>query len=106
MKDLKYITDDECSSAIAEVEKGLNFKNGDVTAVTDGVYSYHSDALITEITNDGKKRNIICQIHFVNNYISMSGLTIHSTQDSKIQKRNRKKNVKKKKIYFKITKWN
>ena len=43
---------------------------------------------------------------FVNNYISMLGLTIHSTQDSKIQKRNRKKNVKKKKIYFKITKWN
>ena len=97
MKDLKYITDDECSFAIAEVEKGLNFKNGNVTAVSNGVYSYHSDALITEITNDIKKKYHMSDT-FVNNYISMSGLTIHSTQDSKIQKETEKECEKKKYI--------
>ena len=59
MKELKYISDDEYNSAIQEVENGLKFKNGEVTAISDGVYSYHTDAMITEIANDIKNKYII-----------------------------------------------
>ena len=59
-------------------------KKGEVEAKSDGVYSYHTDALITEITNDIEEKYNISE-DFATNYINMAGLTIHSTEDSKIQ---------------------
>ncbi len=103
MKELKYISDDEYNSAIQEVENGLKFKNGEVTAISDGVYSYHTDAMITEIANDIKNKYKISDT-FASNYINMAGLTIYSTQDSNIQDETEKESTKKKYILA-STKW-
>ena len=79
-----YIKDDnEYNKSVQNIEKGLNFKNGEVLS-NDGVYSYHTDALITEITNDICNQYNISET-FATNYIYMAGLTIYSTQDSNIQ---------------------
>ena len=84
MLELEYITQDEHDEAVSNVESGLDFDNGDIEAKSDGVYSYHTDALITEITNDIEDKYNISE-EFATNYINMAGLTIHSTQDSDIQ---------------------
>ena len=84
MLELEYITEAEYNTAISEVENGLKFKQGEVEAST-GIYSYHTDALVTEIISDISKKKNITQ-EFATNYIYMAGLTINSTQDSSIQK--------------------
>ena len=89
MKELGYIDETSYNEAVSNVNSGLNFKNGEVDAKSDGVYSYHTDALITEITNDIEKKYNISE-EFATNYINMAGLTIHSTEDSKIQEETEK----------------
>ena len=84
MLELGYITEAEEQSATAELESGLNFKKGEIESGS-GVYSYHTDALINEITEDIADKYNISET-FATNYINMAGLTIHSTQDSSIQK--------------------
>ena len=84
MEELGYINEEEYKQATAQTEKGLTFKKGEVSA-GDGVYSYHTDALINEITEDISEKYHISET-FATNYINMAGLTIHSTQDSSIQK--------------------
>lgn len=83
MLELKYIDEESYHTAIANVDKGLNFKKGQIKS-DEAVYSYHTDALILEITEDIAKKYNISET-FATNYINMAGLTIHSTQDSKIQ---------------------
>lgn len=85
MLELEYINEADYNEAVSDVEKGLKFKKGKIESQnTDGIYSYHTDALITEIISDiAKKKNI--SEDFATNYINMSGLKIYSTQDSKIQ---------------------
>lgn len=83
MKELGYINEAEYDNAIQKLQVGLNFKEGQINA-SDGVYSYHTDALISEITEDISKKYNISNT-FATNYINMAGLIIHSTQDSKIQ---------------------
>lgn len=94
MKELNNITEQEYNQAITNVEKGFRFKKGEIES-SDGVYSYHTDALIPEITKH------ICDTYhisetFATNYIHMAGLTIYSTQDSKIQSETEKEFKKKK----------
>ncbi len=84
MLELEYITEDEYNEAVSNVENGLNFEKGNVEAASDGVYSYHTDALILEITEDLEEKYNISE-EFATNYINMAGLTIYSTQDSSIQ---------------------
>ncbi len=84
MLELKYIDEANYNTAINNVDKGLHFKKGEVPS-EDAVYSYHTDALILEITEDIAKKYDISET-FATNYINMAGLTIQSTQDSKIQK--------------------
>ena len=85
MLELEYITEEEHDTAVAEVENGLSFDKGNVES-SDGIYSYHTDALITEIMEDiADKKNI--SEDFATNYIYLSGLTIKSTQNSSIQDR-------------------
>ena len=85
MLELEYITEEEHDTAVAEVENGLSFDKGNVES-GDGIYSYHTDALITEIMEDiADKKNI--SEDFATNYIYLSGLTIKSTQNSNIQDR-------------------
>lgn len=84
MLKLGYIKDEnEYNQAIQNVEKGLNFKNGEVQS-GDGIYSYHTDALIIENIEDICEKYNISE-SFATNYINMAGLTIYSTQDSDIQ---------------------
>lgn len=84
MLELNYINQEEYNTAISKTEQGLLFKQGKIDS-KDAVYSYHTDALILEITEDiAKKYNI--SKNFATNYMNMAGLTIYGTQDSKIQK--------------------
>ena len=84
MQELGYINNSEYNEAIQNVDNGLKFKNGDVEPESMVYISYHTDALITEITNDIEDKYNISET-FATNYINMAGLTIHSTQDSNIQ---------------------
>ncbi len=85
MLELEYINDDDYNSAIAEVDKGLKFKKGKIDSdKNDGIYSYHTDSLITEVIKDIADKNKISE-NFATNYIYMAVLKIYITQDSKIQ---------------------
>ena len=55
MLELGYIDEAEYNEATANVDAGLKFKKGSVES-SDGVYSYHTDALITDVTNDIAKK--------------------------------------------------
>ncbi len=83
MLELEYITEDEYNSAIDEVDSGLAFDKGTIDS-SDGIYSYHTDALINEVISDISEKYNITET-FATNYIYLSGLTINSTQDSDIQ---------------------
>ena len=83
MLELEYITGEEYHVAETEVKRGLNFKQGTVEA-SDGIYSYHTDALINEIIQDIADKKHITE-DFATNYLYLGGLTIHSTQNTNIQ---------------------
>ena len=85
MLELEYITEAQEQEAINEVENGLNFVKGEIVS-GNGVYSYHTDALINEITEDIEDKYNISET-FATNYINMAGLTIHSSQNSSIQEK-------------------
>ncbi|MBR2744039.1 MAG: penicillin-binding protein [Clostridia bacterium] len=84
MLDLNHISQDDYNSAVQEIEDGLKFKNGKPENVSDGVYSYHTDALISELVADVSKNKHI-DSKFATNYIYMSGLKIYSTENKSIQ---------------------
>lgn len=97
MLEKKDITNEEYNNAIEEVDKGLKFKNGEITSESNGIYSYHTDALISEVISDlASKKHI--STTFANNYIYMAGLTIYSTQKKDIQKELEAEYAKKKYI--------
>ena len=86
MLELKYIDETEYNNAILEVDNGLKFKNGKIEEnKNNNIYSYHTDAMISEIIEDISKKKKISNT-FANNYIEMAGLKIYSTQNSNIQK--------------------
>lgn len=85
MNELKYISNEELETAIIETEKSLAFKQTKLKTEGSNVYSYHTDAMLNEIIKDFcNKKNISST--FAENYFSLSGLTIQSTQNSNIQK--------------------
>ena len=85
MLEEKYISNEEYESAVKEIDAGLKFKNGDVKAKGDNVYSYMVDATISEAISDLQKSKKI-SASFATNYLYYSGLKIYSTQNSDIQK--------------------
>lgn len=84
MKELGYIEENEYNQAIQKVENGLDFKQKEITAKGDGVYSYHADATISEVISDIVDKNNISKT-FATNYLDMGGLKIYSTEDASIQ---------------------
>lgn len=84
MLELQNITKEEYDLAIAEVEKGIEFKKGKIEAKGDGIYSYHTDALLLEVISDLSKSKKISKT-FATNYLYMANLQIQSTQNSQIQ---------------------
>ncbi len=93
MKELGYIEDTKYNQAISEVEGGLKFKKTDIKADGDGIYSYHTDALISEVILDIQEKYKISE-DFATNYLNMAGLKIYSTQDTSIQEKMEKEFTK------------
>ena len=85
MLELSYISDQEYNTAIANTDKGLTFKKGQIKAKSDGIYSYHVDALISELTKDLQEKYAIKK-EFAENIINMGNLKIYSTELSDVQK--------------------
>ncbi len=84
MKELGYITNEEdYNKAIAKVNEGLKFEKSQSQG---NVYSYHTDALIAQVINQVAEEKGISK-ELATNYVYSSGLTIHSTVDTKVQAR-------------------
>lgn len=82
MLELGKITKEEYDPAIEEVENGLNFSKGEILK---NVYSYHTDATVNEVINELMKKND-WTYEYAKLYVTSSGLTIYSTQNTSIQK--------------------
>ena len=83
MEELGYITEEQYNEAAKEAEN-LNFNQTKLEPSSSTIYSYHTDAAISEIISDISKRKMISE-SFATNYLIMSGLKIQSTQDSSLQ---------------------
>ena len=83
MLELGKISEKEYNDALDEIEKGLDFEKGTIKT-ENSIYSYHTDALISQVIYDISKKKDISET-FATNYLYMAGLTIHSTQNSEIQ---------------------
>ena len=86
MLSLNHISQEDYNKAVQEVDEGLQFKNGTIETESDGVYSYHVDALISEVIEDIAKRKHI-DTRFAKNYVYMAGLKIYSTEKMDIQEK-------------------
>ena len=84
MLELGYISEDEYNQAVEEVEAGIEFEKGDIEPEGNGVYSYHTDALLSEVITDLAEDKNISKT-FATNYLYMADAKIYSTQKSSIQ---------------------
>lgn len=83
MKDLNMIeNEDEYNAAVEKVKAGLPFQKSQANA--NGVYSYHTDALIEQVLAQVMQEKN-CTREIAENYVYGSGLTIYSTVDTSIQ---------------------
>ena len=86
MKELGYITEEEFSESISDFSKTLIFNKGTVKSSTSNIYSYHTDALLSEVIEDiSNKKNI--SLEFATNYLEMANLKIYSSQETSIQEK-------------------
>ncbi len=86
MLELENITKEEYDGALAKVEKGINFQKGEINPEGNGVYSYHTDALLLEVISDLSSQKNISK-NFATNYLSMANAKIYSTQNTEIQEK-------------------
>jgi len=86
MLELENITKEEYDGALAKVEKGINFQKGEINPEGNGVYSYHTDALLLEVISDLSSQKNISK-NFATNYLSMANAKIYSTQNTDIQEK-------------------
>ena len=86
MLELKYISQEDYNKAKEKVDNGLKFKRGDIEVEKEvEIYSYHTDALISEVIKDVADKKHISE-EFATNYLYMANLKIYSTQNKDIQK--------------------
>jgi penicillin-binding protein 1A len=84
MKSLGYITDEEYKTAVAEVDEGLKFDNGETSITT--LVSYQTEAAIDEIVNQMvEEMNITKEMAQYKLYTG--GYKIYTTAKSDIQNR-------------------
>ena len=76
--------EDEYNAAVAKVEAGLTFTKGNVG--NNASYSYHTDAVVKQVIKEIMDEKNISE-ELARNYVYGSGLTIYSTQDTKVQAR-------------------
>ena len=86
MLELNHISQDDYNTAVEKIDNGLTFKNGNSYAKSDGVYSYHVDAVVAEVISDVSKKKHI-ETKFATNYVYMAGLKIYSTENNDIQEK-------------------
>ena len=81
MKELGMIGQDEYDEAVKKVDDGLEFQKSQNLGT---VYSYHTDAAISQVIEDIAKEKGISK-SLASTYVYSSGLTIYSTQDTELQ---------------------
>lgn len=81
MFELNMIDNTEYTDACAEIDNGLKFQK---TQFTGAIYSYHTDATISQVIQDIANQKGISK-SLASTYVYSSGLTIYSTQNSTIQ---------------------
>ncbi len=86
MHELKHINDSDYNNAVQEVENGLNFQKGDIQSESNGIYSYHADAVVSEVISDISEKKKM-STKFATNYVYMAGLKIYSTENKEIQQK-------------------
>jgi penicillin-binding protein 1A len=84
MKELDYITKEQYDEAIAEVDNGLKFENGEGASVTTDV-SYVTEAALDQIRDQIMEENEDMDESAVEMYLYSSGLKIYTTQKTDIQ---------------------
>ena len=81
MLDVGYIKQEEYDKARENVEKGLNFEKGTKKST---IYSYHTDATITQVINDFVDEKGWSK-DYATTYVYGGGLKIYSTQNTDVQ---------------------
>ena len=81
MLELSFISDEEYNQAVAEVEEGLKFEKG---TIIQNIYSYHTDATVNEVIDELMAKND-WTYEYAKLYVTSSGITIYSTQNTEIQ---------------------
>lgn len=82
MEALTKITDEQYEQAIAEVDKGLNFKKGSTTDTSN--ISYHTAAAIDQVATQLAKEKEL-KYDVARSMVYSNGYKIYTTQDSSIQ---------------------
>ena len=82
MQEQGKVSKEEYDKAVEEVEKGLKFKKGTVVDISS--YSSHTEALIKQIVNQLVTEKGMDE-EYAKTYLLSNGLTIYSTEKSKIQ---------------------
>ena len=81
MLELKMIEQNEYDEAVKKVDDGLPFQKAENLG---SIYSYHTDATISQVIEDVAKEKGISK-SLASTYVYSSGLTIYSTQDTALQ---------------------
>ncbi len=81
MLELKMIEQNEYDEAVKKVDDGLPFQKAEKLG---SIYSYHTDATISQVIEDVAKEKGISK-SLASTYVYSSGLTIYSTQDTALQ---------------------
>ena len=100
MNELGMVEKTEYDEAVKKVEEGLNFQKSENTG---SVYSYHTDATISQVIEDIAKEKGISK-SLASTYVYSSGLTIYSTQDTALQSKMDEVMVNKSKDYIRKSK--
>ena len=81
MLELEMISNSEYDEAVQKVNDGLPFQKAENLG---SIYSYHTDATISQVIEDVAKEKGISK-SLASTYVYSSGLTIYSTQDTALQ---------------------
>lgn len=100
MNELGMVEKTEYDDAIKKVDEGLSFQKSENTG---SIYSYHTDATISQVIEDIAKEKGISK-SLASTYVYSSGLTIYSTQDTALQSKMDEVMVNKSKDYIRKSK--
>ena len=100
MLELGMVQQNEYDEAVKKFEDGLPFQKAENLG---SIYSYHTDATISQVIEDVAKEKGISK-SLASTYVYSSGLTIYSTQDTALQSKMDEVMVNKSKDYIRKSK--